>query len=138
MKIAVSILLLLSLLLGVPSFNVDMLEKELYESREVYWITGYCSCEICCGKWSLNRPDGIIYTSSQDVANSEITVAADWSILPSGTVIYIEGVGQRIVQDEGGSVKGKHIDVYFDTHKEAEEFGVQRLYVIILGMEVGE
>lgn len=35
---------------------------------EPEWIEGtataYCSCEICCGEWALNRPNGIVYTAS--------------------------------------------------------------------------
>lgn len=38
------------------------------------WIdavaTAYCPCEICCGKWALNRPDGIVYTASGAIERS--------------------------------------------------------------------
>ncbi len=45
------------------------------------------------------------------------TCAADWSIYPAGTVIYIEndplgGDGYYTVEDRGGGVKGYHIDIY--------------------------
>ena len=45
------------------------------------------------------------------------TCAADWSIFPAGTVIYIEndplgGDGYYTVEDRGGGVKGYHIDIY--------------------------
>lgn len=47
------------------------------------------------------------------------TCAADWSIFPAGTVIYIEndplgGDGYYTVEDRGGGVKGYHIDIYAD------------------------
>lgn len=51
------------------------------------------------------------------------TAAADWGVLPNGSVIYIEGIGFREVMDVGGAVKGKHIDVLVDGHQEALNLG---------------
>ena len=53
-------------------------------------------------------------------------MAADTSIFPYGTVLYIEGVGIRIVQDKGAAIQGKHLDVAVDTHENAEK--VERLW----------
>ena len=95
-------------------------------------ITAYCPCERCCGKWALKRPDGVVYTASGEVAQEGVTVAADWDVYPAGTVLYIEGMGEYIVQDVGGAVNGNHIDVYFDTHEEAVNFGKQTAFVEVL------
>lgn len=95
-------------------------------------ITAYCPCEKCCGKWALNRPNGVVYTASGEVAQEGVTVAADWGVYPEGTVLYIEGMGEYIVQDVGGAVNGNHIDVYFDTHEEAVNFGKQTAFVEVL------
>lgn len=103
---------------------------------EVEWIevtaTAYCPCELCCGVWAEDRPDGIVYTASGAVAQEGVTIAADWSVFPPGTVVYIEGIGERTVQDRGAAVKGYAVDVYFEDHDEALEFGRQtvRLYVV--------
>lgn len=86
-------------------------------------ITAYCPCEKCCGKWA----DG--FTSSGDKATEGITIAADWSILPEGTILDIDGVGERIIQDTGGAIKGKRLDLYFEDHQAALDFGVQELEV---------
>jgi 3D (Asp-Asp-Asp) domain-containing protein len=40
------------------------------------------------------------------------SVAVDADIIPLGSELIIEGVGNRIAEDVGGSIKGKHIDVY--------------------------
>lgn len=50
--------------------------------------------------------------------------------LPFGTVVEIEGVGTYIVQDRTSSwVVDKYgenlIDIYFDDHEAAREFGLQ-------------
>lgn len=88
---------------------------------EPEWITlkatAYCSCSKCCGKWA----DGI--TADGSIATQGITVAADWSILPQGTVLYIEGVGERTVQDTG--VYGYWIDIYYNDHEAALDWGVR-------------
>lgn len=100
------------------------------------WIdavaTAYCPCEICCGKWALNRPDGIVYTASGAEAVQGVTIAADWSIYPPGTVLFVEGLGEMVVQDRGGAIQGQKIDVYFESHDDALQFGRQnvRFYIV--------
>lgn len=92
-------------------------------------LTAYCSCATCCEQYAYNRPtdkDGneIVYTASGAVAKSNYTIAADPSVLPYGTIVYING--QRYeVQDCGGAIKNNRIDIYFDSHEDACEFGVQ-------------
>lgn len=102
-----------------------------------YEATAYCSCEKCCGAWAENRPDGIVYTASGAVAQEGVTIAADWDVLPPGTVVYIDGLGERVVQDRGGAIKGNAVDVYFEDHDEALVFGRQtvRLYIVEGGDE---
>lgn len=91
---------------------------------EEYVITAYCHCVKCCGK-----TDGI--TASGDKATEGVTVAMDKS-MPFGTKIYIDGVGERIVQDRGGAIKGDRIDLYFENHQDAMNFGRQTKQVTIL------
>ena len=95
-------------------------------------ITAYCPCEKCCGKWALNRPNGVVYTASGEVAQEGVTVAADWDVYPAGTVLRIEGMGEYIVQDVGGAVNGNHIDIFLDSHEKAVNFGKQTAFVEVL------
>jgi 3D (Asp-Asp-Asp) domain-containing protein len=84
-----------------------------------YTIYAYCPCAKCCGK-----ENGI--TASGTIATEGRTVAAD---LPFGTKIYIDGVGERIVEDRGGRIKGKTIDLFMSDHNSALQFGVRKLDV---------
>lgn len=98
-------------------------------------ITAYCPCEICCGNWAKNRPvdeDGSVqvFTASGDLAVEGVTIAADTSVLPFGTEVIIDDV-KYIVQDRGKAIKGNKIDVYFENHQDALEFGVQYKEIFI-------
>ena len=95
-------------------------------------ITAYCPCEKCCGIWAKNRPNGVVYTASGEVAQEGVTVAADWDVYPAGTVLRIEGMGEYIVQDVGGAVNGNHIDIFLDSHEKAVNFGKQTAFVEVL------
>ncbi len=102
-----------------------------------YKLTAYCSCEKCCGHWATIRPldeDGnpIVYTANMSVAKQGVTVAADTSVLPFGTTLLIDG-HEYIVQDRGGAIKGNRIDVYFESHEEALQFGVQYKEIFLKG-----
>ena len=95
--------------------------------------TAYCSEEYAhiCG-------EGHGITSSGAKVQPGVTVAADTSVLPYGTVVYIEGVGLRVVQDTGGAVKGNKIDVAVNTHAEAlswSGWGSRRVWIISGGIE---
>lgn len=61
---------------------------------------------------------GLGITASGKPTEVGWTVAADTSVLPMGSIIYVEGVGFREVQDIGGGVKGQHIDILLNTHNE--------------------
>lgn len=93
-----------------------------------FTITGYCSCEKCCGKWAgSNTASGIKPTAGR-------TVGADWSVLPVGTDIYIEGLGYRTIEDKPADwiiqrYDGKIIDVYCKDHATALKIGRQTVKV---------
>jgi uncharacterized protein YabE (DUF348 family) len=76
------------------------------------------------------------YTASgkKAVRNSSgySTIAVDPSVIPLGTKLYVEGYGYALAADKGSSVKGKYIDVYFNTRQEAINWGVKYKKVTIL------
>ena len=118
-----------------------ILPEELNETTAILappeeWIdavaTAYCPCEICCGKWALNRPDDIVYTASGAIAEEGVTIAADWSVYSPGTILYIEGIGERTVQDRGGAISGQKIDVFFNNHEDALRFGRQEVRIKVI------
>lgn len=99
-----------------------------------YRITAFCSCEICCGEWANNRPNGIVYGAS---GNELIPGVACASSLPFGTVLEVEGVGQFIVEDRMAQwviekYDGEVVDIYFNDHDAACEFGLQYHNVYIV------
>lgn len=95
-----------------------------------FTVTAYCGCQECCGKWSSETPT----TASGEPAVEGVTVGADWGTLPEGTSIEIDEVGTRIVQDKPSGwiierYSGKIIDLYFDNHQDALEFGKKTVKV---------
>lgn len=123
------------LALGGVAVQLDIEAEDTTGRPETvtYILTAYCPCRICCGVWADKRPGGVVYTASGEVAREGVTVAADPDVLPIGTVIEIDGLGQRVVQDTGSAVKGRHIDVYFTDHHAALQFGRQERKIKIVG-----
>lgn len=63
-------------------------------------------------------------------------IAADPRVLPIGTVVEIKAgryTGTYTVLDTGGRIKGRKVDVYVPTYKEAKQFGRQRIKIKVLG-----
>lgn len=101
----------------------------------VFEVTAYTAGYESTGK----RPSHPLYgiTASGRQVEEGVTVAADWDILSPGSRIFIDGVGERIVQDRGGAIKGNKLDVYMPDLEDALIFGRQNLQVYLLAGEQG-
>jgi 3D (Asp-Asp-Asp) domain-containing protein len=88
---------------------------------QIHRVTAYCSCPLCCGRWS----DGV--TASGRHAVQGRTAAADPSVWGIGTCLDVPGVGRREVEDTGAAMVGRRLDIYFESHEEALLFGVRLL-----------
>lgn len=97
----------------------------------LFTVTAYCSCRICCGNYSPEVTGREARTSTGTIPQQGRTIAVDPTIIPYGTSVHIDGMGDYIAEDCGGSVRQNHIDVYFESHEAALAFGSRRLYVTI-------
>ena len=107
--------------------NVIKVKKIEYRNLGKFRLTGYCRCTKCCGK-----SDGI--TSTGTKAKAGRTIAVDSSIIPYGSKVKINKK-EYVAEDCGGAIKNNKIDIFFDTHEEALEFGVKYANVY---MKVGD
>jgi 3D (Asp-Asp-Asp) domain-containing protein len=96
-----------------------------WQALGTYRITGYSACVRCCGK-----SDGITADGTYAPAAKERIIAAPREI-PFGTRMWIEGVGVVVVHDRGGAIRGKCVEQFFHTYKEAVQWGVQERKVYI-------
>lgn len=114
----------------VSNANVGMCnyaDVEIEKPKEInlgkFKLTAYCSCKKCCGK-----TDGI--TSTGTKAKQGRTIAVDNNVIPYGSKVKINGK-EYVAEDCGGAIKSKHIDVFFNNHNDALDFGVQYANVYI-------
>lgn len=62
-------------------------------------------------------------------AASSAGVAVDPAIIPLGTRLYVQGVGERVADDTGGSIVGRRIDVWEPSAAACTRFGTRMLDV---------
>lgn len=105
------------------------------ESLGEFSLTAYCPCVKCCGEWSAEHPsrigtDYIQKTASGTIPEEGRTIGVDPDIIPFGTIVIING-HEYIAEDRGGAVKGNSIDIFFESHEEALNFGRQSAEVFV-------
>lgn len=99
-------------------------------------LTAYCSCSLCCGKWANNRPvdengNEIVYGAIGERLKEGYSIAVDPTVIAYRTEVIINGRIYK-AQDCGGAIKGNRIDVYFEDHQAALNFGVQYAEVFVI------
>lgn len=91
-------------------------------------LTAYSAGPASTGKKEGDVGYGI--TSSGTKVQEGRTIAVDPKIIPMGWWVYIEGIGFRRAEDTGSAIKGKKIDVYYDSESRADRFGLKKGYTV--------
>ena len=93
-------------------------------SLGTFKTTAYCPCRSCSEGYGRLTKTGTQATASR-------TVAVDPRVIPLGSHLLIDGV-EYIAEDVGGGVKGKHIDIFYNTLSETKNHGVERSEVYLI------
>lgn len=121
--ILIEIFLIIALLYLVWTSTTTGAEGKYF----IMTATGYCPCEKCCGKWANGE------TFTGDVASRGcVAIDPGAEILKMGQKLYIEGYGRGVANDVGGAIKGWEVDLCFDSHSEALEWGRKLVKVYVL------
>ncbi|AGX04345.1 MULTISPECIES: LysM peptidoglycan-binding domain-containing protein [Bacillus] len=107
-----------------PEASAPVAQEEVGKEITVTATAYTASCEGCSGVTST----GIDLNANPD----QKVISVDPNVIPLGSKVYVEGYGNAIAGDTGGSIKGNKIDVFIPTKEEAIKFGRQTLTVRIL------
>jgi len=91
-------------------------------------LTAYSAGFESTGKTEDHPQYGI--TASGTRVKEGRTIAVDPNVIPLGWWVYIEGIGFRRAEDKGSAIKGKKIDIYYDSEAKAERFGKKKGYTV--------
>jgi len=100
-------------------------KENKFEIRQLK-VTAYCPCKICCDKCA----DGFVANGKRAIYPM-IAAPKEYKF---GTKMSVPGYNKGLpvkVTDRGGAITGNHIDILFNTHEEAKQWGVKNLSVKI-------
>lgn len=98
-------------------------------------VTAYCPCVICCDIHSAQHPnnigtDFVQLTASGTVPTVSRTIAVDPNVIPIGSYVRIGGA-VYIAEDTGSLIDGSDIDIFMNSHEQANAFGTKELEVTV-------
>lgn len=116
---------------GPKTLN-EAVDVNQYKSKQVV-ATGYTAGVESTGKHPDHPQYGITYSGVKVKRDLYSTIAADLSVFPIGTVLYIPDYGYGVVADKGGAITGNKIDLFYDTVDDVySEWGKKELDVYIV------
>lgn len=119
-----------------PTVKPNEKSKEKKEIATVTVVaTGYTSGYESTGKGPKHPDYGITYSGVKVRRDKKTvsTIAADLKLYPLGTIFYIPGYGYGVVADKGSAIKGKKIDLYFNTKKQVyKEWGKKEVDIQLI------
>lgn len=109
---------------GIKNSIVDSATGKNYEYTKSMTLNATAYTDIEGDRWS-----GVTASGMETFVGM---VAVDPNIIPLGTKLYVEDYGIAIAGDTGGAIKGKKIDLFFNTNSEVYNFGRRNKKVYIL------
>jgi 3D (Asp-Asp-Asp) domain-containing protein len=111
---------------GGPEYKANQVDELVDQGKMTVLATGYSAHP----KSTAPYDDGV---SALGIPAGYGLAAVDPDVIPLGTRLYVEGYGYAIAADVGGGINGRHIDLCFDSHRDALEFGRRWVDVYVLG-----
>jgi 3D (Asp-Asp-Asp) domain-containing protein len=110
----------------------DYIDFSKYPTVEVT-ATGYTAGAESTGKTKSHPAYGVTKSGVKVKRDLYSTIAADTSVFPIGTILFIPGYGYGVVADTGSAIKGNRIDLYYNTVEEVfEKWGKKKIEVYII------
>lgn len=121
-----------------PESIEDVIDFDQYPRKRVV-ATGYTAGAESTGKSPGHPQYGITYSGVNVTRDLYSTIAADLSVFPLGTILYIPGYGYGVVADKGGAIKGNKIDLYYPTVDQVySEWGKREVDVYVVSQGSGK
>ncbi|HLR67869.1 MAG TPA: 3D domain-containing protein [Virgibacillus sp.] len=110
----------------------EVVNKEQLPSDTVL-ATGYTAGMESTGKNPDHPEYGITYSGVKVKRDLYSTIAADLSVYPVGTILYIPDYGYGVVADKGSAITGNKIDLYYPSvDKVYSEWGKKEVEVYVV------
>lgn len=81
-------------------------------------VTAYCPCKECSDEWGYETSTGAKATEGR-------TIAVDPRVIPYGSEVVIDG-HTYYAEDCGALIKGNKVDIFFESHKDVDSYGLQK------------
>ncbi len=78
------------------------------------------------------REPGLDFTTATGARARYGVIAVDPRVIPLGTRVYVPGYGYAVAKDTGGAIKGRRVDLCFETVAECNRWGRRDVTIIIL------
>jgi 3D (Asp-Asp-Asp) domain-containing protein len=121
-----------------PRTLEESVDWDQYTKHKVV-ATGYTAGIESTGKNPGHPLYGITYSGVKVKRDLYSTIAADLSVYPIGTILFIPQYGYGVVADKGSAIKGNRLDLYYETVDDVyNEWGKQTLDVYVIQMGAGK
>jgi 3D (Asp-Asp-Asp) domain-containing protein len=122
---------------SIPKLE-EAIDWSKYPKKRVV-ATGYTAGFESTGKHPGHPSYGITASGVKVKRDLYSTIAADTSVFPIGTILFIPGYGYGVVADTGSAIKGNKIDLYYETVEDVySQWGKKTVDVYIVQMGNGK
>ncbi|MEC5424916.1 3D domain-containing protein [Virgibacillus sp. C22-A2] len=119
-----------------PKTLEEAVNFDQYPSTTVV-ATGYTAGVESTGKTPSHPQYGITYSGVKVKRDLYSTIAADLTVYPIGTIMYIPDYGYGVVADKGSAINGNKIDLYYHSVEDVySQWGKKELDIFIV--ELGD
>lgn len=123
---------------GQPPLLEEVRDWSQYPTKRVV-ATGYTAGVESTGKNPSHPQYGITYSGVKVKRDLYSTIAADTSVFPIGTVLFIPNYGFGVVADTGSAINGNKVDLYYETVDDVySQWGKKTVDVYIIKMGEGK